>query len=154
MDRKAQPDSLNRRKNESENNNPPTIVCGNGEKILLVDDDVIITKMLEEIFDRLGYQVSMHLSSVNAFEEFKSDPGQFDLVFTDYYMPEMNGLQLAQGIKAIRPAIPIIMCTGYSHMLSDEKITEIGIKSVLHKPVRTPELAATIRNVLDDIKVV
>ena len=61
----------------------------------------------------------------------------------------MTGVQLAKAIKEIRPEIPIILCTGYSHQMNEEKCKAMGIQGFILKPVMTKELAEIIRNVLD-----
>ena len=123
------------------------------EKILLVDDYAGIAKVLRQMLSQLGYHVISHTSSIEAFEDFKADPGKFDLVLTDFDMPKMNGDQLAQKIMAIRPSIPIIINTGNSQNITAEMVKTIGIRGVLRKPNTVSKLATMIRAVLDDTKV-
>ncbi len=65
-------------------------------------------------------------------------------------MPQMTGDLLALEMKKIRPDIPLILCTGYSKRLTDERAKAIGINASLMKPVAKLELAKTIRKVLDE----
>ena len=65
-------------------------------------------------------------------------------------MPEMMGSDLAIEMLQIRPDIPIILCTGYSPIMSKEKAKQIGIKGYLEKPIRTKDIAKMIRKVLDE----
>jgi YesN/AraC family two-component response regulator len=67
-------------------------------------------------------------------------------------MPNMTGVQFAGEIKKIRPDIPIIICTGFSDQVDDEKSKILGIHGFVMKPVIKKELAKTIRNVLDHEK--
>ena len=99
---------------------------------------------------RLGYQVTVRTGSVDALEAFRANPGKYDLVVTDMTMPNMTGIQLAREIKEIRPTMPIILCTGYSHQMNEEKCKALGIQGFIMKPVMTKELAGIIRNVLDE----
>jgi len=115
----------------------------------LVDDDVTIARMEQHILERLGYQVAMRTGSVDALEAFKSNPDRFDLVITDMNMPNMTGAQLAGEIKKIRPQIPIILFTGYSYQMNEEKSKALGIQGFLMKPVIKKELARIIRKVLE-----
>jgi YesN/AraC family two-component response regulator len=81
---------------------------------------------------------------------FRLDPSRFDLVITDQTMPEMTGVDLAKEILAIRPDVPIIMCTGFSYLVDADKATAAGIKAFAMKPLTKREIATTIRKVLDE----
>jgi len=120
------------------------------ESILLVDDEIPISRLNEQILTALGYRTTMRTSPIEALELFKFDPDRFDLVITDMTMPKMSGDLLAIEMKRIRPDIPVILCTGYSKRMSDERAIEIGINAVLMKPVVKLDLAKTIRKVLDE----
>ena len=65
-------------------------------------------------------------------------------------MPEMTGVDLAKEILAIRADMPIIMCTGFSHLVDARKAEAIGIKAFAMKPLTKREIAMTIRKVLDE----
>jgi CheY-like chemotaxis protein len=124
-------------------------VIGGTEKILLVDDEEAVLRMEERMLERLGYQVTTRTSSIESLETFKANSEYFDLVVSDMAMPNMNGIQLAQKIKKIKADIPIIISTGFSEQLTDEKCQALGIQGYVMKPVIIRELAETIRNVLD-----
>jgi len=119
------------------------------ERILFIDDEMPIVKMNKQALESLGYKVTTRTSSIEALQLFISKPNDFDLVITDMTMPNMNGDKLAGELMKIRPDIPIIISTGYSKKISDERAAEIGIKAVAMKPVSKTELANTIRKVLD-----
>jgi len=70
-------------------------------------------------------------------------------VITDMTMPHMTGAELADELLKIRPEIPIILCTGYSYLVTPEKARDIGIKDFLMKPFSRQEIAEAIRSVLD-----
>jgi len=74
------------------------------------------------------------------------------LVLSDMTMPQMTGDRLACKLIAIRPDIPIIICTGFSERLNQEKAEVLGIKGFLMKPVVKSDMAKMVRNVLDDAK--
>ena len=86
---------------------------------------------------------------MDALELFQKDPYQFDLVITDMTMPFMTGDELAGECMRIRQDIPIIICTGYSEKLTEERASSIGIRAYLGKPVVKSEIAGTVRRVLD-----
>lgn len=122
------------------------------ERILFVDDEAPIAKMGSQILEHLGYSVTTRTSSIEALELFQTKPDDFDLVVTDVTMPNMTGDKLAVKLMKIRPEIPVILCTGYSKKMSDEKALEIGIKAFAYKPVVKSDLVKTVRKVLDDAK--
>ena len=122
------------------------------ERILFVDDELPIAKMGDQILERLGYQVTIRTSSVEALELFRSKPNDFDLVITDMAMQNITGDELAIELMKIRPDIPVILCTGYSKKISDETASKIGIKAFAYKPVVKADLAKTVRKVLDEAK--
>ena len=91
------------------------------EHILFVDDEEALVEMGEDILAELGYEVTSRTSAREALALFRLDPSRFDLVITDQTMPEMTGVELAKEILAIRADMPIIMCTGFSHLVDAER---------------------------------
>lgn len=125
------------------------ILKGN-ERILFVDDEPPIATMGKRMLERLGYSVESMTSSVEALSVFRTKPDEFDLVITDMTMPKMRGDQLAAELIRIRKDIPIIICTGYSNVLTEAKTKNPGICLVVAKPLITHEIAKMIRDVLDE----
>ncbi|MCB2180776.1 MAG: response regulator [Desulfobulbaceae bacterium] len=119
------------------------------EKLLIVDDEESVLRLEKRMIEKLGYEVTSTMESATALKIFTSHPDNFDLVITDMTMPKMNGAELAESIIAIKPDMPIIICTGYSELINLEKAREIGIKGYLEKPIILQNLALTIRRVLD-----
>jgi CheY-like chemotaxis protein len=119
------------------------------ERILLVDDEEPLVRLGKLMLEQLGYAVTTQVVSAEALEMFRRDPRQFDLVITDMTMPGLTGDLLAKGLLAIRPDLPIILCTGYSSRISKERAKAIGIRHFVLKPLVVGELARTVRNVLD-----
>ena len=119
------------------------------ERILFVDDEETLAYLGKEVLESLGYEVFAKTSSREAQDFFTEDPGRFDLVITDQTMPQITGIVLAERILQLRPDIPIILCTGYSELISREKAREMGIKAFLMKPLLIRELAVAIRKALD-----
>lgn len=119
------------------------------EHILFVDDEIFQTDMLKHLLGLLGYTVTVYNKSPDALSRFKSNPDDFDLVISDIIMPEITGDQLAREMLAIRRNMPIILATGYSKQITASKAKEMGVKSLVHKPLVMEELALLIRQVLD-----
>ncbi len=124
------------------------------EKILLVDDDANLIFATELMLRQLGYEVTSRTNPVDALELFSKDFDKFDLVITDQAMPQMNGIELAAKLSAIRPDIPIVLCTGYDPTSSygadgsgqiASYITELAIK-----PLERHELTAILNRVFKE----
>jgi PAS domain S-box-containing protein len=125
-------------------------IQGGTEKILLVDDEEAIIEIEEQLLERLDYQVTSYTSSVEALEAFRATPKKFDLVISDVAMPKLSGDRLATKLIEINPDIPILLCTGFSTTISEEKIAALGIKGLLLKPIVMRNLSRKIREVLDN----
>jgi len=120
------------------------------EHILLVDDEKPVAHIEKQLLNRLGYRVTMHTNSLEALECFRENPGAFDLLLTDVTMPGITGDRLAQEILAIRPDIPILLCTGFSEKIDSQKAEHLGIKGFLMKPVVKSDMARMVRQILDN----
>jgi len=120
------------------------------EHILLVDDEPQLLAMQGQILERLGYDVTAINSSADALDAFRQAPDTFDMLITDQTMPHMTGAELATEVLKRRPALPVILCTGFSEALSPEAAADIGIRHYLQKPVSLKALARTVRLVLNE----
>ena len=125
-------------------------IQGGTEKILLIDDEEAILKMEKQMLERLGYHVISCTSSIEALEAFSDNPDRFDIVITDMAMPNMPGDKLSVELTRIRPGIPVLLCTGFSETMSQEKASSLGIKGFLLKPIVMKDLAQKIREVLNN----
>jgi len=119
------------------------------ERVLVVDDEQIIVQITERMLKGLGYQVTAVTSGSEALQYFQMRPEEVDLVITDMTMPQITGAQLAQKLLAVKPDLPIILCTGFSELINEKKAKAIGIREYIMKPVVIQELAAVVRKVLD-----
>ena len=119
------------------------------ERILFVDDEPVLIDLTKKMLENLGYTVVTRTSSIEALELFRNNPDKFDLVITDMTMPAMTGDKLTQRILEIRKDILVILCTGYSELISEEKAKKIGVKEFIMKPLVVRDLAIAIRKVLD-----
>ena len=119
------------------------------ERILFVDDEKPLVVMGEELLAELGYKVTSRTSSRQALDLLKQDASRFDLVITDQTMPDITGVELARRILAIRPELPVILCTGFSYLVDTDSAKAAGIKGFVMKPLTRREIAKTVRKVLD-----
>ena len=117
------------------------------ERILFVDDEDTLVKMAYESLNELGYRVLATTSSEKALDLFRSQPYSFDLVITDMTMPGMTGASLAVELMKIRPDIPVILCTGFSELITEEQAKSMGIREFILKPISFREIARLIRRI-------
>jgi len=121
---------------------------GRGQKILFLDDEPALTAVSQKQLLRLNYQVTISNSAPEALRWFRENPAQFDLVITDLTMPDMNGVEVARLIHALRPELPIILASGYATSVNAETLREAGILELIEKPVSWTALAAVVHRVL------
>jgi len=119
------------------------------EHLLFIDDEEILLDMGQAMLERLGYRVTVENSPLAALAIFQAQPEGFDMVITDQTMPDMTGADLARRFLQIRPDIPIILCTGYSTLISEEEAKNIGIQGFVMKPLARKIVAELIRRLLD-----
>lgn len=120
------------------------------ESIMIVDDEEAIRDISKKLLENHGYKVSTAENGIDALEKFEKNSNRIDLVVTDMSMPQMAGDKLSIELIKNYPDIPIILTTGYSESISEEKASSIGIRRLLFKPVEMRVLAKTIREVLDE----
>ena len=124
-------------------------VSAGNEHILLVDDESMLADMSRKMLERLGYSVTVRTSSSEALATFKNNPDAIDLIITDQTMPGMTGMDLAGKMLQIRPDLPIILCTGYSSTVTEQKVKAAGIKGFALKPLGKRKIATLVRQALD-----
>jgi nitrogen-specific signal transduction histidine kinase/ActR/RegA family two-component response regulator len=119
------------------------------ENILYVDDDATLAELGGKLLTTLGYRVTTETDPHHALEMFLEQPQAFDLIITDLIMPGLTGEALAAEILKYSPRMPIIVCTGFRERLSEDQLSQSGIKGILYKPITIHHLAQVIRQVLD-----
>jgi signal transduction histidine kinase/DNA-binding response OmpR family regulator len=118
------------------------------ESILFVDDDESIARMMARMLKKIGYQVEVRTNPVEALALFKEKSDQFDIVITDMTMPQMTGDSLAEKMREIRHDIPIIICTGYSSLIDEDKSKKMNMFFIM-KPITIVDIGKMIRKALD-----
>ena len=136
---------------EVETDYPQPVLRGAG-RILVVDDEKALLETEMAMLERLGYNVTGTTSPMEALKTFRKQPDQFDLIYTDMTMPQMTGLTLAKKLMEIRPHVPVILYSGHGFLANNSELAKSGIKSFLTKPLILEDIAATIKEVLEDAK--
>jgi signal transduction histidine kinase/ActR/RegA family two-component response regulator/HAMP domain-containing protein len=121
---------------------------GNGERILFIDDEPALAELGKCIVETLGYRVRSTTDPLDALNAFQMDPNQFDLVITDYTMPNLTGVELARKLSEIRPGVAVILATGYTATMTTEAFRGVGISNVLMKPLSIARLSQAIEDAL------
>jgi len=119
------------------------------ERILFVDDEQGLVNAYGSMLRDLGYDVTSETDPEKALAVFREQFENIDLVITDMTMPQMNGDKLTREITKIKPGIPVILCSGYSDLFTEDEASEIGISALSVKPVVKRDIAKTIRSLLD-----
>ena len=122
------------------------------ERVLIVDDEDIVVQMEGKMLESLGYEITALTDSLEAWELLSKQPNAFDLVITDMTMPKMTGVELARRYFSVRPGALVILCTGFSELVTEEKAKAVGISEFIMKPVVKKDLAKAVRKVLDKDK--
>jgi len=126
----------------------PAVIHGR-ERVLVVDDEIDMTDMLTIGLDRLGYETVALNDPAEALAMFIDDPGAWDVVISDQVMPGMKGLTLFDRLKAVRPELRFILCTGFSDGATEELALAAGVDAFFLKPVSPEQLAACVRRLVD-----
>ena len=114
-------------------------------KILFVDDNVDFLNVTEKMLINLGCEVTKTDSPLKAEGILRESPDNFDLVISDYSMPEINGIDFSKNIYKTKSSLPVIICTGTIIDLKNENIDDTAIKLFLEKPLTLNDLSEAIK---------
>ncbi len=127
----------------------PAALPGDGRPpaaVLVADDDVRLLPVLARMLAPLGCRVVTATDGADALARFTTD--DFAILITDLAMPKLNGLQLAERCRELKPNLPVVMVTAWDVLLTDEDLEPYGIGHVLPKPVRASNLLAAVQEAL------
>jgi len=110
------------------------------KKVLVIDDDPIVSKSFDRVLARKGYVVVSAENGAEALKKFSSE--EYDAVFTDIKMPGMDGLEVAERLRAKRPWTPVVIITGYGSAENEKRAEAAGVSAFLRKPL-SPEMIET-----------
>lgn len=124
------------------------VLRGQGEHILYIDDEDLMIQMVGRLLHRAGYRVTAVRDPQAAIETLKKDPHRFDLVLSDFNMPDMSGLQIARSVVQLRPDLPVVIVSGdISEQLRDEA-AQVGVARLIPKQDAFEELASVVQQLL------
>ncbi|MFK5600538.1 PAS domain-containing protein [Methylobacterium sp. HMF5984] len=131
-----------RRRRATKAAGPDPLVVGHDTCVLLVEDNADVGGFSAQALIELGYRPVLAPSADEALAELAADAGRFDVVFTDVVMPGMNGVDLAKEIGRLHPSLPVVLTSGYSHVLAKEGTHGF---EMLQKPYSVDDLSAVLR---------
>ncbi len=119
-------------------------VQGSSKHVLYVDDEEAIVFLMKRLLGRQGFRVSGYTDPEEALAAARANPDQFDLAVTDYNMPGMSGLEVAEALKHIRPDLPVVLASGYITEELRAKAPAAGIRELIYKPNTVDDLCGAI----------
>ncbi len=114
--------------------------------ILVLEDEEHIRTMLVEALTAVGHRVESASDGLQGLARFQG--GQFDVVLTDLSLPECSGLDVARSVKRLRPETPVVLITGWGHLLDPERLRESGVDLMLVKPFRLERVLSVLGDAL------
>ena len=120
-------------------------VDGAGRRVLVVEDNVEVGRFATQILEDLGFATEWAANAEAAFERLDGGVGSFDAVFSDVVMPGMGGIKLAEALRRRHPGLPVVLTSGYSHVLAEEGSHGFEL---LQKPYSAEQLSRVLRRVM------
>jgi CheY-like chemotaxis protein len=114
--------------------------------VLMVEDDELVVDIVVRSLADAGHTVAVAKNGREGLEKFRT--GTFDVVITDRAMPQMSGYEMANAIRKIDRAVPIVLLTGFGDMILAEGRKPDNIDVVLSKPVTMEKLEQTLKSVV------
>ena len=118
-------------------------------RILLVDDDPVVLQVMTKLITKIGFSVQALNFPLQALELLLQNPEKFDILITDFFMPEINGIELAEELHKAKSRIPVILMTGYGKDIYPATLSHCyGISKFLKKPIKLTDVAIALNDLL------
>jgi PAS domain S-box-containing protein len=117
---------------------------GRGCRVLVVEDNIEVGRFSTQLLQDLGYETTWAANAAEALTLLDDDASRFDVVFSDVVMPGMSGVELGREIRQRYPNLPLVLTSGYSHVLAEEG--RHGFE-LLHKPYAVEDVSRVLRRV-------
>ena len=121
---------------------------GQGEHVLCIDDDEVMLPLVEQILRRLGYRVTCYQDPGEALAAVRLQPRDFDLVVSDFNMPQCSGLDVAREVARVRPDLPVVINSGYIDDALRADAMRAGVRGLIQKENTLEELGAMVQRLL------
>jgi DNA-binding NtrC family response regulator len=117
------------------------------ERVLVIDDERIVLDSVHKILAAEGFEVERAISSREGLERALSE--RYTLVLTDIRMPEIGGMRILRDIKRAKPALPVVIFTGYATVQSAVQAMKLGAADYIEKPFTPDMLITTVKKALE-----
>ena len=122
-----------------------SVPSGDGRRVLVVEDNVEIGRFATQILDDLGYRTLWVPNADEALAQLSTAAGRFEVVFSDVVMPGMSGIDLAQEVRRRHPHLPVVLTSGYSHVLAEEGPHGFDL---VHKPYSAEQISRALHRAI------
>lgn len=126
----------------------PQVLRGEGQSVLYVDDEESLVYLVTRVLERLGYRVTGFTDAREALAKFQAEPDAYQAVVTDLSMPAMSGVEFAEQVLKLRPALPVVMTSGYVRQIDRETVLNTGVRDLLLKPNTVEELGDVLHRLM------
>ena len=126
----------------------PVATPGHGAHVLYIDDDETMVVMVERILERAGYRVTGFRNPQEAIAVVREQPGTFDLVVTDFNMPECSGLDVARELARFQPQLPVLISSGYITEELRDEARLAGVRGLLEKQNIFEDISGLLARIL------
>jgi PAS domain S-box-containing protein len=117
---------------------------GRGRRVLVVEDNIEVGRFSTQLLQDVGYETTWAANATEALKLLVEDATRFDVVFSDVVMPGMSGVELGREIRRLYPNLPVVLTSGYSHVLAEEGTHGFEL---LHKPYAVEDVSRVLRRV-------
>jgi PAS domain S-box-containing protein len=117
-------------------------------RVLLADDEEMVRGFMRELLEGWGLEVVEAPNGAAARDALARAPDRYDLVITDQTMPQLTGMELARQVLALRPALPVVLYSGYADAIPDAQVQAAGIRALVRKPVEPAALRGLLESLL------
>ena len=128
----------------------PRAPSGRGQHVLYVDDDPVMVLMVERLLQRSGYRVTCVAAAARGARRACRPTDAFDVVVTDFNMPELSGLDLARELGRIRPGLPVVITSGYVSESLRSEVLRAGVRGLLQKEYTLEQIDAVLQRALGE----
>jgi CheY-like chemotaxis protein len=121
-------------------------------RALVVEDDAQVGAYLAEQLGAWGLDVTLHADPLAAWHWLQSDPGAVQLVLTDLTMPHLSGLELAQRVRRLQPAMPVLLISADLAAADAQAVRASGVHATLCKPIDPAELRRAVADAMAAVR--
>ena len=137
-------------KNETIFDQQPPYLRQGSERIVIIDDEQPIVASLQAILTNQGYKIMAYTNSMEALMAIEKNPNGVDLIISDYSMPQISGLEIAEKLNAAEINIPIILMSGFFGENIEDRAKRVGIAELIAKPTNSYQIMDAIHRIMDE----